>query len=214
MKKIQIILSVMVLLVSLTGCGNQKVQNNDSQKDNATTNGFTDDNQENANKDTKESTSTNSNKKDNTSTNSSKTEKSTNNDTGSQNIAKESSKDQKSFYGSWKVTKSIPTNGIHATIDESEVIGLTMKFSSDGVTFGNQSFQNPKYAITNLSIADFREQYHREPSELGLSGDTITCVSVNTTGEQPKFSNSFIVKDNNTLIYCVEGVYFEVKRES
>ncbi|OOM16559.1 hypothetical protein [Clostridium saccharobutylicum] len=41
----------------------------------------------------------------------------------------------------------------------------------------------------------------------------ITHVRVIVTGnEKPKLSDSFFVKDNDTLIYNVEGVYFEVKR--
>lgn len=223
MKKIRIVVSAMVILVALTGCGNKT---NDSQKDNTntttteSTTESTTDNQENANKDTKESNSTNSNNNTNTTTSktdkstNSKTDKSTNSNASSQSTAKESSKDQKSYYGSWKVTKLIPTYGGHATIDESTVIGTIMKFSSNEAIFGNDSFQNPKYETTSLSATDLREQFHREPSELGFSDDiTITNVRVIVTGEEkPKLSDGFIVKDNDTLIYHVEGVFFEVKR--
>ncbi|NYC32155.1 hypothetical protein [Clostridium saccharobutylicum] len=67
MKRIQIILSVAVMLITLSGCGNQKVQSNDSTKDTA----ITTDNQENTTTDIKDnnvaaqkdSDNTNSNKK-------------------------------------------------------------------------------------------------------------------------------------------------------
>lgn len=99
MKRIQIILSVAVLLITLSGCGNPKVQSNDSNKNTATTT----DNQENTTNDTKDnnvatqkdSASTNSNKKNSTNTNSNKTEKSTNSNTNSQVNADDSSSKEK-----------------------------------------------------------------------------------------------------------------------
>jgi len=211
LKKIRIIVSAIVILVVLTGCGNKT---NNSQKDNTntitteSTKESTADNKGNANKDTKVSSSANSNN--NTNTTKSKTEKSTTSNTSSQSTAKESSKDQKSYYGSWKVTKLIPTYGVHATIDESTVIGKVMKFSSNEAVFGNDSFQNPEYKTTSLSATDLRKEYRREPTELGLSDD-ITYVSVIIDGKENQ-SNSFFVKDNNTLIYHPEGVFFEIKR--
>ena len=220
LKKIRIIVSAIVILVVLTGCGNKT---NNSQKDNTntitteSTKESTADNQGNANKDTKVSSSTNSNNNTNTTTTNkadkstnSKADKSTTNNTSSQSTAKESSKDQKSYYGSWKVTKLIPTHGAHETIDESTVIGKVMKFSSNEAGFGNDSFQNPEYKTTSLSATDLRKEYRREPTELGLSDD-ITYVSVIIDGKENQ-SNSFFVKDNNTLIYHPEGVFFEIKR--
>lgn len=61
MKRIRIILLISILLLTLSGCGNQKLTSDSSQID--TTNiESTTDNQENANKDAKDSTITNSNK--------------------------------------------------------------------------------------------------------------------------------------------------------
>lgn len=61
MKRIRIILLISILLLTLSGCGNQKLTSDSSEKD--TTNiESTTDNQENANKDAKDSTITNSNK--------------------------------------------------------------------------------------------------------------------------------------------------------
>ena len=61
MKRIRIILLISILLLTLSGCGNQKLTSDSSEKD--TTNiESTTDNQENTNKDAKDSTITNSNK--------------------------------------------------------------------------------------------------------------------------------------------------------
>lgn len=84
MKHIRIISSVAILLVTLSGCGNQKVQNNYSQKDTSTTESTTD-NQENTTKSAKDSTITNSNK----------LEKGTNSTTSSQNTTNENSLKEK-----------------------------------------------------------------------------------------------------------------------
>lgn len=83
MKKIQIILSVTVLLVTLSGCGNQKVSSNDGKADNNTTvtESTNDKKKEDttvSNADVKEKNS--DTKKNNTNTNANKTENSTTKD--------------------------------------------------------------------------------------------------------------------------------------
>lgn len=213
MKRILIILSAMILLVSLIGCENKEVKNNDNHKEQDTIQS-TVNNQEDVNENTKESNSINNSDNNNANTNSNKTEVSTDNTIDSQNTVKENNEDQKAFYGNWKVIKSIPTHGIYAEIDESEVIGVTMKFSNEEAVFGTHSIQNPKYQINNISIADFKGEFRQEPSELGISSNTITYTWISTSNGKDYLLGTFIVKDNDTLIYCVDGVYFEVKRES
>ncbi|AGX44346.1 hypothetical protein [Clostridium saccharobutylicum] len=214
MKRIQIILSVAVMLITLSGCGNQKVQSNDSTKDTA----ITTDNQENTTTDIKDnnvaaqkdSDNTNSNKKDSTNTNTNKTEKSTNNNTSSQNTSKESNKDQKSFYGNWELKKVAGYAKVSAGADDS-LIGEKMSFSSQVATVGDVSYNNPKYTTTNQTQNTIVSDYHTNLSKIGVDTDSITELDIsNQNGE----GATLFIKDNDTLLYFVEGVFYEVKRIS
>ena len=68
MKRIRIISLISILLLTLSGCGNQKQTSDSSQKDTANIESNTD-NKENANKDTPNSTITNNNKSEKDTTN-------------------------------------------------------------------------------------------------------------------------------------------------
>lgn len=204
MKRIQIILSVAVLLITLSGCGNQKVQSNDSTKDTA----ITTDNQENTTNDIKDNNV--ATQKDSTNTNTNKTEKSTNNNTSSQNTSKESNKDQKSFYGNWELKKVAGYAEVSAGADNS-LIGVKMSFSSQVATVGDVSYNNPKYTTTNQTQNTMASDYHTNLSKIGVDADSITELDIsNQNGE----GATLFIKDNDTLLYFVEGVFYEVKRTS
>lgn len=244
MKRIKIILSVSVLLVALSGCGNQKPQNNDNQTNNDTTTEATTDNSDTNNNSNSKNVDNNTNKsedKNNTETNhtsssstaskntniavqkDSNNTKATNNNTISQNNAKETSNDEKSFYGNWQITRVVRHSKIVALPDESKFIGQIMNFSNNESNFVDidinldnnetkivpQYFPNPKYTITNMNKKDFILYFNCYPSDLGIDSDTATLFTADTTS---KTSHLIIVKDNDTLIYPNQGVYFELKR--
>ena len=114
LRRIRSILSVAIILVTLTGCGAQKTQNNDSQTNNTPSETITDKEASDTkttssapknidNNTKKDNTTTKPNKAeetDNASTNSNEVEKNAN--TSSTNTTNENSKEQKSYYGNWK----------------------------------------------------------------------------------------------------------------
>lgn len=215
MRRIQIILSVVILLVTLSGCGNQKVQNNNNHKDTATTDS-TINNQENTNTDakdnnyatSKDSGNTNNNKQDSTDTNANKTE---NSNSSPQTTDKESNKDQQSFYGNWKINK-IAGYGKISGNEMHELIGLKLYLSKDLITLGSDSYDTPKYQIRNRTKSDIESSYRTNFSNLGITGDSITEVNIlDKNGAQ---TMTLIIKDNNTLFYFNEGVYYEATRIS
>lgn len=184
-------LLVAILLITLSGCENQKMQNNDNQKDNTTTT----DNKEKTNKDIKENDSTT--QKDSDSTN-------TNTNISSPNTVKETSKDQKSFYGSWKITKVAGYAKV-STGEKQSLMGLKISLSNNLATFGNESYNNPQYKMTNKTKANMASEYNTNISKIGIDADSITQLYVSD-------KMTLFIKDNNTLLYFDEGVFYEVNK--
>lgn len=182
MKSIQIILSVAILLVTLSGCENQKMQTNDGQTvSNATVAESTTDNRDN-------------------------TTKTTTDNNSSQNTTKENNQDQKSFYGNWEITKVAGYAKV-STGEKESLIGLKISFSNNLATFGNESYNNPHYKITNRTQENMASEYNTNLSKIGVNAESISELDV------PNKMTLFI-KDNDTLLYFDEGVYYETKRVS
>ncbi|UYZ33658.1 hypothetical protein OD350_15445 [Clostridium beijerinckii] len=214
MKKIKIILSVAAILVTLSGCGNQKTQNNDNQTNNDTTTEATTDTSDNTtnsdSKNTDNNTETNktaSSSTDSKDTNSAveKNNSSTNNNSNSQNNDKETSNDEKSFYGNWEI-KKVAGYAKVSVGEKTSLIGLKISLSNNLATFGNESYNNPQYKMINKTQNNMASEYKTNLSKIGVSTDSI--IQLNVADKLTLF-----IKDNNTLLYFDEGVFYEVKRE-
>ncbi|MBN7576892.1 MULTISPECIES: lipoprotein [Clostridium] len=214
MKKIKIILSVAAILVTLSGCGNQKTQNNDNQTNNDTTTEATTDTSDNTtNSDSKNTdNNTETNKTASSSTHSKdtnvaveKNNSSTNNNSSSQNNDKETSNDEKSFYGNWEI-KKVAGYAKVSVGEKTSLIGLKISLSNNLATFGNESYNNPQYKMTNKTQNNMESEYKTILSKIGVSTDSIMQLNVSD-------KITLFIKDNNTLLYFDEGVFYEVKRE-
>lgn len=222
MKRIRIILSVAIILATLTGCGTQKVQNNDSQinnipsetitdKDSSDTNIANSDSKNKDNNAKKDNTSTNSNKVEETnngSTNSNEEEKNAN--ASSSNTIDDNSKEQKSFYGNWQIKKIAGYANVTAGGDES-IIGTKITLSKDLATLGDESFNIPKYEVINRSKDEMTSDLKTNLSNIGIDANSITEIEV--LDEINKRRMILFIKDEKTLLYLGEGnVYYEAIR--
>lgn len=222
MKRIRIILSVAIILATLTGCGTQKVQNNDSQinnipsetitdKDSSDTNIANSDSKNKDNNAKKDNTSTNSNKVEETnngSTNSNEEEKNAN--ASSSNTIDDNSKEQKSFYGNWQIKKISGYANVTAGGDES-IIGTKITLSKDLATLGDESFNIPKYEVINRSKDEMTSDLKTNLSNIGIDANSITEIEV--LDEINKRTMILFIKDEKTLLYLGEGnVYYEAIR--
>lgn len=222
MKRIRIILSVAIILATLTGCGTQKVQNNDSQINNTPSETITD-------KETSDTNTANSNsknidnniKKDNTGTNSNKVEETDNgttnsnsmeknDNTSSSNTINDNSKEQKSFYGNWQIKKIAGYANVTAGGDES-IIGTKITLSKDLATLGDECLNTPKYEVINRSKGEMMSDLKTNFSNIGIDATSITEIEV--ADEMNKRTMILFIKDENTLLYLGEGnVYYEAIR--
>lgn len=209
MKRIRIILSVAIILATLTGCGTQKVQNNDSQINNTHSETITDKDSSDTNIANSDSKNKDNNaKKDNTSTNSNKEEKNAN--ASSSNTIDDNSKEQKSFYGNWQIKKIAGYANVTAGGDES-IIGTKITVSKDLATLGDESFNIPKYEVINRSKDEMTSDLKTNLSNIGIEANSITEIEV--LDEINKRTMILFIKDEKTLLYLGEGnVYYEAIR--
>ncbi|NFN95608.1 hypothetical protein FDB28_16460 [Clostridium botulinum] len=232
MKRIYAIILVLVLSLGLISCTDKKVSSNNIKEDNEVSresdNESNSANEKNTDKlnenknDVKEASSNSDTAKNSTSNNSSSSNNNTfsnsNNSTStkkdSQNVTKDvkNEKNEEQFYGEWIIKKVVGYSKVSGGSDPSSVINTKMSFSGDSATFGETYWKNPQYIINNENKEDLEYDYRTNFSKLGINKDSI--VNVRVEGEKPNFQRNFFIKDDNTLIYCDEGVFYDVERIS
>ncbi|WP_252231526.1 MULTISPECIES: hypothetical protein [unclassified Clostridium] len=232
MKRIYAIILILVLSLGLISCTDKKVSSNNIKEDNEVSSESdnesnsaneknTDELNENKN-DVKEASSNSDIAKNSTSNNStsstnntvSNSNESTSTKKDSQDVTKKVSNDknEESFYGNWVIKEVVGYSKVSGGSDPSSVINTKMSFSGDSATFGETYWKNPQYIINNENKEDLEYDYRTNFSKLGINKDSI--VNVRVEGEKPNFQRNFFIKDDNTLIYCDEGVFYDVKRIS
>ncbi|WP_252238948.1 MULTISPECIES: hypothetical protein [unclassified Clostridium] len=230
MKRIYTIILVLVLVLSLglISCTDKKVSSNNIKEDNEVSSESNSANEKNTDElnenknDVKEASSNSDIAKNSTSNDStsstnntvSNSNESTSTKEDSQDITKEVSNDknEESFYGNWVIKEVVGYSKVSGGSDPSSVINTKMSFSGDSATFGETYWKNPQYIINNENKEDLEYDYRTNFSKLGINKDSI--VNVRVEGEKPNFQRNFFIKDDNTLIYCDEGVFYDVKRIS
>ncbi|NFI93596.1 hypothetical protein FC961_04150 [Clostridium botulinum] len=227
MKRIYAIILVLVLSLGLISCTDKKVSSNNIKEDNEVSsesdNESNSANEKNTDKlnenknDVKEASSNSDTAKNSTSSNNntvSNSNNSTSTKKDSQNVTKEVSNDknEEQFYGNWVIKEVVGYSKVSGGSDPSSVINTKMSFSGDSATFGETSWKNPQYIIKSEKKDDLEYDYRTNFSKLGINKDSI--VNVRVEGEKPNFQRNFFIKDDNTLIYCDEGVFYDVERIS
>lgn len=227
MKRIYAIILILVLSLGLISCTDKKVSSNNIKEDNEVSIESNSANEKNTDKlnenknDVKEASSNSDTAKNSTNNNSSN---SSNNNTVSnsneststkkdlQNVTKEVSNDknEESFYGNWVIKEVAAYGKVHAGRDTSLVINTNINLSKNLAIFDKESFKNPKYIIKNEKKEDLAWGYHMDFSSLGINKDSITTITVKS--EDSSFQDKLIVKDDNTLISCDEGIFYYVER--
>ncbi|WP_252244140.1 hypothetical protein [Clostridium sp. ZBS14] len=228
MKRIYAIILILVLSFGLISCTDKKVSSNNIKEDNEVSsesdNESNSANEKNTDKlnenknDVKEASSNSDTAKNSTSNNSSNnntvsnSNESTSTKKDLQNVTKEVSNDknEESFYGNWVIKEVAAYGKVHAGRDTSLVINTNINLSKNLAIFDKESFKNPKYIIKNEKKEDLAWSYHMDFSSLGINKDSITTITVKS--EDSSFQDKLIVKDDNTLISCDEGIFYYVER--
>ncbi len=124
------------------------------------------------------------------------------------------------YFGDWVINRvaAFGSVGTYSKETAEELIGRELSFTSDSATcFGDdpsyleETAQNPTYETTELSASDFISNYRMTFDSLGITADPVTQVVV--TDSEGK-GCTFLIKDENTLIFIGGGTYFELVRKA
>ncbi|NFI93595.1 hypothetical protein FC961_04145 [Clostridium botulinum] len=197
MKFLRIFILV-ALLVTLTGCGTEKSQNNHIQTNNDISTEATD----------KQDNTTN---KVNSNNNTAINKSSENNPTKVQN--------EESFYGQWVIEKAVGYSkvGTYSDDDIKKIVGKKLSFSKeqsscfgDDASYLNDTVKNPTYKKSVITSDEFLSTWLVPLSTLSINSDTVTEIEVNDSKNLP--ACTFFIKDNDTLILYGGGTFFELKK--
>lgn len=122
------------------------------------------------------------------------------------------SKDYTSYFGNWRITKSIGTLPIYA-LSKEDIAGYSGKvisLSKDRFTDTNGSVQKPKYVESTVSDTQFFDENRIHLSSIGVGADSIKKVVVYNPEGKPY--NEIYLKDSKTMIYMWDGVFFQVEK--
>jgi hypothetical protein len=113
------------------------------------------------------------------------------------------------YFGAWNVEDAIASAAVSTAPDDS-LKGASVAYSIEAASFGEESVQNPQYVEKELTDAEFLSEFRTAPADLGLEGGTVRIVEV---ADWTNPGGTFLVKDENTLIFLWDGNYYEMKRE-
>ena len=123
------------------------------------------------------------------------------------------------YYGDWVINKvqaygpagTFSTEGAESLIGENFSYSAdTASYFTDQITVIDKVATDPIYKETVSSESDFILNYRMSFDKLGIVADTITEVNVSDANG---FVCTFLVKDDNTLILCGGGTFFELIRK-
>lgn len=150
------------------------------------------------------------------------TDKSQNNATtekATQSTTTKANENKEAFYGNWVIKKVLAYGsvGTYSREDAESLIGKNLNFSKekanlfgDQASYVNQVAVNPVYKKKTLSKEDFSINYQMTLDKLGVAANSVTEVTVS---DSKGFVNTFLIKDENTLVIVGGGTYFELVRK-
>ncbi|MBU7314286.1 TcaA NTF2-like domain-containing protein [Paenibacillus oleatilyticus] len=121
---------------------------------------------------------------------------------------------ERSFYGSWVISKQIASCQISAA-GKGEIrkeLGEKITFSPDKVRINNSTLSHPKYTMNVISDVEFFNRCYTNAEKVGIRGKMITEVEV-MDQEAKLLQADLFIKDQDTLIYLTnKGIYYELQR--
>lgn len=120
------------------------------------------------------------------------------------------SADAPSYFGEWSVQGLVGSTPVSAAEDE-KLIGMRVTYSQEKASFDKDEIMNPEYKEESITKDDFFNEYRNKLSDLGIETESVKTVSINNWTNP---GSSFIVKDDQTMIFLWDGNYYEMKKEN
>lgn len=118
-----------------------------------------------------------------------------------------------SLYGTWTVTKHIPSN-IRTTLSDSIIsfcIGQKFTIEKDKITSIYGTISNPTIKEEIMTASDFSHIYNDTFKNLGISGDKVKYIKI-TQPEKDNHSVTIFLADDGKVYALVGGALFELKK--
>jgi len=132
------------------------------------------------------------------------------------------------LWGSWRVTRGIPTSTVSCwgKAEATAILGSKIEYTAELFQWKTVAVRDPVANVRIITAAQFHEQNSGggasdsqiDLHQLGIETKTATQVEIDhppadltgATGEIP--GDRVLVKNRNTVIFSVCNVYFEAKR--
>ncbi len=130
---------------------------------------------------------------------------------------------EEEFYGSWVIKRVVAFARIYGLSDDDikGMIGKRIQYFANFIRFDNEVYNKPNYIKSVVSENDFFEDNgYTYLKEIGIEGDHVNRINVSS--DDPNFdqrsyyfiiTDEFYIKDQDTVIANLGGVFFELKRE-
>jgi hypothetical protein len=134
----------------------------------------------------------------------------------------------KELWGKWVVRREVPTTTIACWGDEKAktLIGTEVEYSAEFFRWQKVVTKNPTAEVTTITAKQFHDKNSGQGAngsqvtfrELGIKADKVTQVAIRhpavdiTGGTVEIPGDSVLIKNANTIIFSVCGVYFESQR--
>jgi heat shock protein HslJ len=118
-------------------------------------------------------------------------------------------------FGDWRVV-SFKAPGISAmtTAEAGAWKGTEASYGETRAAFGPDECTRPTYESRTMSVNEFAQEYRVSAADLGLSGPSLTLVTVTCASPWTNHGSVLIVKSVKTLVTTWDGVFFELERRT
>ena len=129
--------------------------------------------------------------------------------------------------GKWRVVRILPANTISCWGDKEAkaLIGTEIEYTANSFRWKDKSIPHPSVEIAVVTADEFQKEYSGSGSfvdfhRLGIRTSPATKVHIGhppadiTGGTIEIPGDEVFIKDRNTIVFSVCGVYFEGKPES
>jgi hypothetical protein len=131
------------------------------------------------------------------------------------------------IFGAWCVEEVVRTSRVSAITDYDDYIGDVIEYQSDAVIYNGQRIGNATYNVTCYESDDdcmefFNTHGFLVPADLGISViDLVYEIHTSIVADNSSagayestlsLGSMVIIKDNNTLLLALDGVYFCARR--
>ncbi|MDR3594567.1 hypothetical protein [Clostridium sp.] len=119
-----------------------------------------------------------------------------------------------SLYGTWSVTKHIPSK-IKTNLSDSVIsLCINQKFTieKDKITSLLGTINNPVISEGTITASDFSNKYNDTLKNLGIPGDTLKYINITETDKGNHSVTIFIANDGKVYA-LLSGALFELERQ-